>query len=269
MNDVVATGRTRRLAERLLGTITLVRSLPAGMGGGRIVVSARVGGLKYLFKAPCQWDPELLRIARELVRPADRVWDVGANVGLFAMAAKHQAGSEGSVLAMEADHDAVSLLFATARRSGDGLTVLPIAVGHEDGFVRFSIAKRARAANSIEGFGSTQTGGVLETRTLPSRSLDSLLDHFAAPTVLKIDVEGAELAVLRGAGRVLSQFRPRIYCEVTGQTRTGATELLHSFGYKTIDGESFGTAHPRAVGPGTTNLVAVSSTDWERTGSEN
>jgi len=257
MNQVMATGLLRRLAERLLGRIILVRSLPAEVGAGRLVVSARVGGLKYLFKAPRRWDPELLRIADVLVRPADQIWDVGANVGLFAMAALHHAGPNGTVLALEADHDAVSLLFATARLCGDGLTVLPIAVSNVDGFVRFAIAKRARAANAIEGFGSTQTGGVLETRTLPSRSLDSLLDHFPAPTVLKIDVEGAELAVLGGANRVLSEIRPRIYCEVTGQTRTEATQLLHGFGYETYDGESFGTAHSRPVGPGTTNLVGI------------
>ncbi len=263
MNRVMATGLLRRLAERLLGRIILVRSLPAQAGGGRIVVSARVGGLKSLFKASRQWDPELLRIAGVLVRPADHVWDVGANVGLFAVAAGHRAGPNGTVLAMEADHDAVSLLFATARQVGQGLTVLPIAISQADGFVRFAIARRARAANAIEGFGSTQTGGVLETRTLPSRRLDSLLDHFPAPTVLKIDVEGAELAVLGGASRVLSQFRPRIYCEVTGRTRKDATDLLQGFGYETFDGESFGTAHPRAVGPETTNLVTVPLCGWE------
>lgn len=264
MNGAIATGLIRRLAERLLGRIILVRTLPTEIGAARIVVSARVGGLKYLFKGPRQWDPELLRVAGRLVRPADCVWDVGANVGLFAMAARHHSGAGGKVVAMEADHDAVSLLFATARHSGDGLTVLPIAVSDEDGFVRFAIAKRARAANAIEGFGSTQTGGVLETRTLPSRSLDSLIDHFPAPNVLKIDVEGAELAVLRGASRLLAHSRPRIYCEVTAQTCADVTHLLHGFGYRTFDGESYGTAHPSAVRPGTTNLVAIHSSEEER-----
>lgn len=263
MNQIFATGPLRRLAERLLGRLVVVRSLPPEAGGGRIVVSARVGGLKYLFKAARQWDPELLRIAGVLVRPGDHVWDVGANVGLFALAARHRTGPEGTVLMMEADHDAVSLLFATARQGGNELTVLPIAVSQADGFIRFAIAKRARAANAIEGFGSTQTGGVLETRILPSRSLDSLLDSFPAPTVLKIDVEGAELAVLGGAIRVLSQCRPRVYCEVTGQTRGDATDLLQRLGYETFDGESFGTDQPRAVGFGTTNLVAVPLRDRE------
>lgn len=257
MTAVQTTGRLRRFAERVLGRLVLVRRLPAAAGGGRLVVSARVGGLKYLFRSPQRWDAELLRIAALLVGPGDRVWDVGANVGLFAVAARHHAGADGQVLAIEADHDAVSLLFATARRGPPGLTVLPIAVGETDGFVRFAIARRARAANAIAGYGSTQTGGVLELRTLPSRSLDSLLAHFPPPTVLKIDVEGAELAVLRGASRVLRDFRPKVYCEVTGETRAQVTGLLQSLGYVTYGGESFGTAAAREVAGDTCNLVAI------------
>lgn len=263
MNAAQPTGRLRRILERLLGRIVLVRRLPAEYGGGRLVVSARVGGLKYVFKSPRHWDPELLRIAALLVRPGDRVWDVGANVGLFSLAARHHAGAEGEVLAIEADNDAASLLFATARRGPPGLTVLPIAVGCADGFVRFAIARRARAANAIEGYGSTQTGGVRELRILPSRSLDSLLEHFAPPAVLKIDVEGAEMAVLRGAIRLLREFGPRIYCEVTGQTRAEATALLKSFGYVTYDGESFGTEGAHDVQAGTCNLVAIAPRESE------
>jgi Methyltransferase FkbM domain len=45
-------------------------------------------------------------------------------------------------------------------------------------------------------------------------TLDSLLDHFAAPQVLKIDVEGMELSVLAGAEKVL-EAGPTIFCEVT------------------------------------------------------
>lgn len=266
MTRVMRTGLARRLAERVFGGIVLVRRLPAELGSARIVVSARVGGLKYLLKSPRSWDPELLRIAALLVRPEDRVWDVGANVGLFSLAAKHYGGASAEVLAIEADQDAACLLFATARYGAGGMTVLPIAVGEADGFVRFAIARRARAANAIEGFGSTQTGGVLEVRTLPSCALDSLLTHFVPPTVLKIDVEGAELAVLRGATRLLREFKPRIYCEVTDQTRSDTCSLLKSNGYATYDGESFGTAAVCAVGSRTSNLVAIPLRDGDAKG---
>ena len=254
---VLPTSFLRRLAERVLGNITITRRLPINSGSGAIVVNARVGGLKYLLKHANALDPELLRVAGSLIRLGDCVWDVGANVGLFSMAASHHSGSAGSVIAIEADQDAVSLLFKTARHMDGRVTVLPIAVSDHDGFVRFSIARRARAANAIEGYGSTQTGGVLEVRTLPAWRLDGLAAHFEKPDVLKIDVEGAELRVLQGAGLLLANAKPRIYCEVTGTTRVDVVTLLQSAGYAVFDGESFGTSKQRAVSPQTTNLVAL------------
>lgn len=254
---VLPTSFLRRVAERLLGSITITRRLPIDSGSGQIVVNARVGGLKYLFNRSTAFDPELLRIAGLLVRSGDCVWDVGANVGLYSIAARHHSGSKGSVMAIEADQDAVSLLYKTARHMDGRLTVLPIAVSDQDGFVRFAIARRARAANAIEGYGSTQTGGVLEVRTLPAWTLDSLAGHFEMPAMLKIDVEGAETRVLRGASRLLAEVRPRIYCEVTGTTCMEAATLLQSAGYTVFDGVSFGTSDQREVSAETTNLVAL------------
>lgn len=254
---VAPVGLIRRSMERILGFLTITRRLPQSSGGGRLVVNARVGGLKYLFKPSKSFDPELLRIASILVRPGDCVWDVGANVGLFSMASVFHSGSDGCVQAVEADQDAVSLLFRTARSVGLQLTVLPIAVSAHDGFVRFAIARRARASNAIEGFGSTQTGGVLEVRTLPTCRIDSLTAHFRLPAVLKIDVEGAEIVVLRGGSRLLREIRPRIYCEVTEHTRAEVVSILETANYAIFDGESYGTGQPRPVGVGTTNLVAL------------
>jgi Methyltransferase FkbM domain len=57
-----------------------------------------------------------------------------------------------------------------------------------------------------------------------------MLDHFTAPQVLKIDVEGAEYAVLSGARKVLHS-RPVIFCEVT-EHHEGVGELLRKADYK-------------------------------------
>ncbi|MBW8368910.1 MAG: FkbM family methyltransferase [Arenimonas sp.] len=257
MASILPVSIGRRVVERMLASLTVVRRLPPGAGASRLVATPRVGGLKYLFKPATLWDPELLRIAGLLVRPGGSVWDVGANVGLFSLAARHHAGREGCVVAIEADLDAALLLFRTARLNEGSFTVLPIAVYGQDGFVRFNIARRARASNAIEGFGSSQTGGVLEVRTLPAYRLDSLLEHFTPPTVLKIDVEGAEMDVLRGAVRTLTEHRPAIYCEVTADTRRAAVAFLEASGYSTFDGDSFDTSSQSSVGDSTSNLVAI------------
>jgi FkbM family methyltransferase len=259
--DEVMTSRIRTAAEILLGPVTIQRHLPASAGGGAIYASGRVGGLKYLLKPASAWDPELLWIAETLVRTGDSVWDVGANVGLFSRAAGHFAGSNGAVISIEADVDAVRLLNRTCQLSAPGhaaMTVLPIAVSEATGFIRFSIAKRARAANAIEGFGSTQTGGVKETRVLPCFPLDALLGHFRRPDVLKIDVEGAECMVLRGAETILRDIRPLIYCEVQDQSRAEVVGLLEGYGYVLRDGVDYrGGDDGATVTSSTSNLVGI------------
>lgn len=254
------TGIVRRTAERVLAPLTVQRRLPGTAGGGRLVASARVGGLKYLLKGSQHLDPELLRIVDLLVRTNDVVWDVGANVGLFSVAAAARASPTGRVLAFEADIDAVTLLNRTVQLRSDGhaeITVLPLAVGSAVGFVRFQIAARARAANAIQGYGSTQMGGVREVRMLPSMPLDYLLEHFPAPQVLKIDVEGAELQVLHGARSVLSNARPLIYCEVATDKATEVTELLLAHRYRLWDGAVFDAKGGGEVLCATSNTVAI------------
>lgn len=252
----------RRIVEILLGWCVLTRRLPMEVGGGHLVVSARVGGLKYLFKPAGAWDRALLAAARRLVNKGDMVWDVGANVGLFSRAASHLAGKSGAVLAIEADLDAVALLKRTARLAAMDarcaeITVLPTAISGECGVVKFNIAKRARAANAIYGLGSSQTGGVLETRLLPCLSLDALLAHVRAPQVLKIDVEGAEVAVLLGAQRVLREAVPVIYCEVQDYTRAQVYELLQECGYCLFDGDHLGEESLRPASNETHNVIAL------------
>lgn len=265
---VASTPLLRRMAEVMLAPITLRRRLPADAGGGRIVVNAKAGGLRYLLRPSDRLDPNLLGIARMLVKAGSSVWDIGANVGLFARAAAFHAGPEGAVLAIEADFDVVGLLNRTRlihERDHAAITVLPVAASDSCGVVRFDIAKRARSTNAIHGFGSTQTGGVMETRTLPSVTLDSLLTHFPAPDVLKIDVEGAELGVLHGAGEVIGKVRPFIYCEVQGDTRDDVARQLRAEQYRVLDGDRRDkNGLPLALDGETCNVLAIPVEKWEK-----
>jgi FkbM family methyltransferase len=148
-------------------------------------------------------DPFLLSMARELVRPNMIVWDIGANVGLFSFAA---AALGAKIVAVEPDAWLASLIHRSTLTNGLPVTVLPAAISDRQGICHLSMSDAGRSSNSLDPDGVGQS--------VVTMTLDSLLDHFAAPQVLKIDVEGMELSVLAGAEKVLAAG-PTIFCEVT------------------------------------------------------
>jgi FkbM family methyltransferase len=178
-------------------------------------------------------------MAAELVVPGDVVWDVGANVGLFAFAAAARAGPTGNVYAIEPDTWLVGLLRRSAGLEAANrapVHVLPVAVSNTVGVSRFHIAKRDRATNYLESCGySAQAGGVRETQWVITVTLDWILEQIPAPNVLKIDVEDAEDRALAGASKLLSSLRPRILCEVSQRNASTVSKILHSFGYTLFD----------------------------------
>jgi len=229
----------RRIAERLTGRLVLRRHLPQHFGGGPILVSA-AGGLKYLRRPLGAVDPMLLRIAERFVRVNGCVWDIGANVGLFTFAAAARAGRGGRVVAVEADDSCAALLRRTARLGVDraGVTVISAAVAERCGIREFQIAARARASNALAGYGHSQMGGVAEMQTVIAVSLDWLTGFLPLPDVLKIDVEGAEAEVLRGADRLFGRGRPIVLCEVAEGNVAEVTDFFHSRGYELFDADS-------------------------------
>jgi FkbM family methyltransferase len=210
-------------------------------------------------------DPTLLRLVSEFVRPGDSVWDVGANMGLFSFAAAVAAGPSGHVLAVEPDTDLAGLLRRSAAvadadsadaDSADAdsaggvkharVEVLPAAVAEELSVARFNIACRNRATSHLAGFGTPMAGGVRSTQLVPTVTLDWLATRFPVPDVLKIDVEGAELAVLNGGGQVLAQA-PTVICEVAAENANAVFDILTSHGYPVYDGDQHREDRVRAT----------------------
>jgi FkbM family methyltransferase len=244
-------GRLRRVAEIASRGIVLRRRLPATFGGKPLYVSPDCG-LRYWRRDLTKADPVLLQMVDRYVWPGDVVWDVGANIGLFGFAAAHRASR---VVLIEADPWLAGLLEKTARFYGN-VSVICAAVADYCGVGTLHIAARARASNFLQGKGSTQTGGERRAEEVQVLTLDSLTPPL--PDALKIDVECAELAVLRGATRILAEARPRVICEVSGHNADIATALLHD--YKLFDGDA-----GEPVTTATWNTVAIPRAGSERT----
>jgi len=226
----------RRWAEYLSRGVVLRRRLPARFAHLPIYVTPEAG-LRY-WSDMSRVDPVLYSMAEEIVKPGSVVWDVGANVGLFSFCAAALSGQSGLVLAIEPDFWLAHLINRSSRQLEAGqytcapVEVLCASISDSNRISKLAIAKRARASNHlIEAIGSTEARGARCVQPTVSLTLDFLLEYFPAPSVLKIDAETHEVAILKGATRMLKEARPTIWCEVSAQNSDELTKLLHGAKY--------------------------------------
>jgi FkbM family methyltransferase len=239
----------RLLAERLSRNIVLRRRLPQDLGGRTIYVTPD-SALRF-------WSPDLKRadsgqlmnLARRFVPKDSVVWDVGANVGLFAFSAAAKAKL---VCAFEPDPWLASLCQRTAS-SIRNVHVLSAAVTNAVSIGELQIARRGRAANFIAGFGTTQTGGVRDAQLVVTVTLDWLAERFPVPDIMKIDVEAGERSVFEGGKALFARARPLLICEVASKNSSWVTEFLIASGYSFLDERM----SPTSVAVG--DIVAVPS----------
>lgn len=145
------------------------------------------------------------------VAPGDCVWDVGSNVGVYAVEFSKRVGLEGRVFAFEPSPKNVTEL--RARVGADPcVVVVPAALGAEDRTVRLeqgedAVGATSRVIDGAEGPGRAS----IEVRMARG---DSVLREgvATAPTVIKIDTEGFELDVMQGLGDILSNPSLRMVC---------------------------------------------------------
>ncbi len=184
-----------------------------------------------------------LGILASLVRSGDVVYDVGANIGVYARIFVQWFGAS-EVLAFEPMRDNVELLEANARLlSAPGrITVLPVALGDRDGEEPLQIddvfsgtAVLDRVSGGEASVGRRRRGLPPKTETVTVRRLDGLLESGAppGPDVLKVDTEGAGALVLQGAAATLDRFGPRVTVSVHGPEETrGVLDVLAPLGYR-------------------------------------
>jgi len=151
--------------------------------------------------------------AVEYLNEGDTFIDVGANIGCVTAAGSLSVGHTGRVFSIEAHPRTFSYLEKTVSlNKATNVTCLNVALGATDGTVCFTDERRKDDNNRVS---EDDTSG-LEVPCVPLHSLvrANSIDRIA---LLKIDVEGFEMHVLRGAESILSQV-DCIYIEVLDHT---------------------------------------------------
>jgi len=162
----------------------------------------------------------------------DVVVDVGAYIGMYSLLSSRLVGERGTVLAIE-PHPLNYLRLVENVRALRAKNVRPLmlALLDHDGYCRLYVAKEL-VSHSVLPISNSYI-------TVPCRSLDSLLEALSIEDVsfIKVDVEGAELLVLRGAERTLRRSKNvRLIIECHG-TLKEVSRYLRSLGFsiKIID----------------------------------
>jgi FkbM family methyltransferase len=175
------------------------------------------------------------QIAIELKKSAaPNFLDIGANIGLISLYVLH-AVPNSQVFAFEPAPHQYELFRTTifANRIENRVDLQKKALGKEDGTVSFFIHDPINSAG--DGLVDTGRAGEAEKVTVPVEKLDTWWTGKGKPQipVVKIDTEGAELWVLSGGEKFISEVRPVIFFEMTPLNLQsypyGAKEILEWF----------------------------------------
>lgn len=192
-------------------------------------------------------EPHVRAWLMELLEPGQVFFDIGAHHGWVSMWALPLVGMEGQVCSFEPSPANLSILeWHRTRNDFSQWTVVHKAVSDADGEKEFFLVDTGDSPmNSL-------TTGVPGTPWMDGRDIRQVsiqtvsLDTFCReakqkPDFVKIDVEGAELLVLRGAEKLLGEIQPTLILAVhpywlpTGQSSGQIFELLTRYGYTVYD----------------------------------
>jgi FkbM family methyltransferase len=154
-----------------------------------------------------------LQFAVEQARAGGLILDVGANTGLYAVACSRAAASRGRVIALEPAPGTFEKLVETcARLCLSNVTPLPVAASRARGTARLVVRHDGRDVHQhLADARRFRDADAVEVQTLP---LDEVCgSEWSAVTLLKLDVEGHEVAALEGATRILGNGRARLLVE--------------------------------------------------------
>lgn len=163
-----------------------------------------------------EYERPLQESLSKYLRPGGVLYDVGAHIGIVSLCAARLVGPTGTVFAFEADPENAKRIEENVRRNKlDSISTVHRAAWHSDGHVRFQRASEHSSRN--QGGVSTASPGTGEDAIeVEAIALDTFAEKHRLPTVIKVDVEGAEAEVLRGSEKIFARAKPVLICEVHG-----------------------------------------------------
>jgi FkbM family methyltransferase len=166
------------------------------------------------------YEKGMLHFLKENLGQGDVFVDVGANIGLLSLHASKFVGATGKVLAFEAHPETAKILQENKKlNQNQTIQIYPIALGADIGKVMiYDDMELNRGGASLVRNGKNSGGGI-EAEMI---RLDDVLEEDIIPRIIKIDVEGYELNVLKGAVKTIQIAKPILLIEASNKKEDNA-----------------------------------------------
>lgn len=165
-----------------------------------------------------EWAEEEIQLLSQLILPGMCVLDVGAFIGTHTLAFSRFVGPEGHVFAFEPRLESYTLLHENISINAcTNVTALRMGLSDQNSEIEVSPMELQSAANlgslSLDEAAADNghRGGTVQVTRMDDANI-------CLPDFIKIDVEGMEARVLRGADRILADNRPVVFCECNSLT---------------------------------------------------
>jgi FkbM family methyltransferase len=153
------------------------------------------------------WESWITNFFMSIVKEGMTVLDIGANVGYYTLLAASAVGPNGKVFSFEANKKISDLVFFSSHVNGfnDRVTVINKAVFSEETELEFKIYDRYKGSSGIFETQEKATlfHDIVRTEIVKTITLDSYFANDTKIDLIKIDAEGAEPFIFKGAARVL------------------------------------------------------------------
>lgn len=174
------------------------------------------------------------------IKPGCVMYDIGANIGIYTIVAAHYVGSDGMVYAFEPQIMNASSLLRNIKKNNfqNRVKVLTCALHDHEGFIDFNYnSMRTGSSGSQLGHVVGESGNSFSPEAVELKfavTLDRLINSgtLRPPDFVKLDVDGNELLILRGMGKVLASSLRSIQIELHPKDSDAVIDLLKTYGFE-------------------------------------
>ena len=166
-----------------------------------------------------EWQPEVWNAISPALSEGSVFFDVGAHIGYFSLKGAQRVGKSGRVVAFEPNPEIVKQLRENATAShADNVIVEPIACTDRDQMLTLYAAPEINTGASSLARQNAEISREETPRayTVRGRPIDDVVRELGLTRLdaIKVDVEGAEVIVLRGSKDTLKRFHPKLVLEM-------------------------------------------------------